>query len=152
MTTYDAIVAGHVVGAVAWVGSGTFTHILGQRILNRDNGEEMTTFLEDIAALGTRWFIPVALWTVAFGVAAAIDGPWKFSAPWIDAGLTMFVISFLIGALYLGPQSERLAETAKAEGADSAAFKDGLRRYMMIARSETALLWLTVLVMVIKPG
>ncbi|MFT4049577.1 MAG: DUF2269 family protein [Solirubrobacterales bacterium] len=152
MTTYDLLVTGHVVGAVAWVGSGTFSHVLGERILKRGNGDEMATFLDDLGALALRWFIPVSLLTVVCGIAAAIDGPWSFGALWIDIGLAMFVISFLIGATYLGPQSEKLAKVAESEGADSQTFRSGLKKFMTIGRFETALLWLTVIVMVIKPG
>jgi uncharacterized membrane protein len=152
MTTYEWIVAGHVVGAVAWVGSGTFAQVLGQRVINRGDGEEIRQYFADVAALAPKWFIPVSLWTVVFGIAAAIDGPWKFSAPWINIGLTMFVISFLIGVIYLGPHSEKLAGIAESDGADSPAFAAKLKQFLTVARFELALLWLTVLVMVVKPG
>lgn len=152
MTTYDVLVAAHVVGAVSWVGGNTLLQITGSRVIKRQNSDEMEGFVSDINWLAPRWFIPVSLWTVAFGIAAAIDGPWSFGDFWITAGLTMFIISFLLGAAYVGPNTEKLAKIGETEGVASGPYLAQLGKILFAARVELALLWLTVLVMVIKPG
>jgi hypothetical protein len=152
MTTYDAIVAAHVVGAVSWVGGNTYIQISGTRIIKRNKSDELEGFVGDLDYLAPRWFIPISLWTVAFGIAAAIDGPWKFSDPWIDAGLTMFIISFLIGIAFLAPQTAQLVEIGETDGISSPPYTEKLGKILLASRIELALLWLTVLVMVLKPG
>src|SRR6476659_6632726 len=108
MTLLELFVFGHVAGAIGWVGSNTFVQLLGTRTINSGSGDEVQSFVESIVFLTPRWFIPVSLWTVAFGIASAIEGSYSFGDFWITAGLTMFVISFLIGLIYLGLQSERI--------------------------------------------
>lgn len=152
MTTYDVLVAAHVVGAVSWVGGNTLLQISGSRVAKRNNPAELEGFVSDLNYLTPRWFIPVSLWTVVFGIAATIDGPWSFGDPWISAGLTMFVISFLIGIAYLAPNSEKLAEIGENEGVASAAYTAQLGKILFASRIELALLWIIVLVMVLKPG
>lgn len=152
MTTYDLIVAGHVVGAVSWVGGNTYIQLSASRIINRHNGFELQGFASDLTWLAPRWFIPISLWTVAFGIAAAIDGPWSFGDPWISAGLTMFIISFLIGVAFLSPQTEKLEKIGENDGVDSQAYEDKLKKIVFASRIELVLLWATVLVMVLKPG
>ena len=152
MTTYDALVAAHVIGAVSWVGGNTYIQISGTRIIKRNNADELAGFTADLDYLAPRWFIPISLWTVVFGIAAVSDAPWKFSDPWVDAGLTMFIISFLIGIAYLKPQTEKLIEIGESEGMSSQPYTAKLGNILTASRIELALLWLTVLVMVIKPG
>jgi hypothetical protein len=152
MTTYDAIVAAHVIGAVSWVGGNTYIQISGTRIVKRNNPDELVGFTGDLDYLAPRWFIPISLWTVIFGIAAAADGPWKFSDPWIDAGLTMFVISFLIGIAYLKPQTEKLIAIGESDGISSPPYTAKVGQILTASRIELAFLWLTVLVMVLKPG
>lgn len=152
MTTYDLLVAAHVVGAVSWVGGNTLLQITGSRVSKRQVPEEMEGFISDINYLTPRWFIPVSLWTIAFGIGATVEGPWSFGDFWITAGMTMFVISFLLGATYISPNSEKLAEIGESEGVASAPYMAQLGKILLAARIELVLLWLTVLVMVIKPG
>lgn len=152
MTTLDLLVFAHVAGAIAWVGSGTVLQVLGARVLKSGGGEEKQRFIGDVVYLSTRWFIPIGLFTVAFGIATALDASYSFGDFWITAGLTMFVVSFLVGALYLGPQSERIAKIGESEGVESAAYAINIKRLMVVSRAELFLLWATVFVMVVRPG
>ncbi len=152
MTAYELLVAGHVAGAICWVGSDTYLQISSHRIVARENADEIGGFVSDLVFLGPRWLIPVSLLTVVFGVGAVLDGPWSFGDPWVSAGLTMFVISFLIGLLYLTPGLDKLDGIGKAEGTGSAAFATQLGKILLASRIEMVLLWATVLVMVLKPG
>ena len=72
-----------------------------------------------LVCLTPRFFIPVSLATVAFGDRRRDRGLVSFGDSWITAGLTMFVISFLIGMAYLGPQSERSTKLGESDGPDS---------------------------------
>jgi hypothetical protein len=152
MSLLELLVFLHVAGAICWVGSGSFTQVYAVRALGHGSGSEVQSFIGTIVWLTPRWFIPVSVWTVAFGVAAAIKGSFEFSDPWITAGLTMFIISFLIGITYLGPQSERIEKIGESEGPDSATYSANVKKLLLASRIELVLLWLTVFVMVVKPG
>jgi uncharacterized membrane protein len=152
MTLLDLLVFAHIAGAISWVGSGTFTQILGTRTINQGSGAEIQSFVSTIVWLTPRWFIPVSLWTVVFGIATAIKADFSFGDFWITAGLTMFIISFLIGLTYLGPQSERIAKIGDSDGPEVPEYGENVKKLLLASRIELVLLWLTVFVMVVKPG
>lgn len=152
MTLLELLVFAHVAGAIGWVGGDTYIQIAGSRTIKQGSGAEIQSFVSEIVFLTPRWFIPVSLWTVAFGIGAAVEASISFGDFWVSAGLTMFVISFLIGLLYLGPQSERIKKIGEGEGPDSPSYAANVKKLLMASRIELALLWLTVFVMVVKPG
>lgn len=152
MTLLELFVFAHVAGAIGWVGGNTIIQLQGTRTVNNGTGAEIQSFVESLLYLTPRWFIPIGIWTVAFGIAAAVEASYPFGDFWISAGLTMFVISFLIGMLYLGPQSERVEKLGEGEGTDSAAYAEAVKKLIFGSRIELALLWVTVFVMVVKPG
>jgi uncharacterized membrane protein len=152
MTLLEFFVFAHVAGAVGWVGGNTVIQLQANRTINQGTGAEIQSFVQSLNYLTPRWFIPVGIWTVAFGIAAAIEASYSFGDFWITAGLTMFVVSFLIGMVYLGPQSERVEKLGESEGPDSAAYAESVKKLVFASRIELALLWLTVFVMVVKPG
>lgn len=152
MTLLELLVFLHIVGAICWVGSGSFTQLYAGRTISQGSGAELQSFVGTLVWLTPRWFIPISIWTVAFGIAAAIEGSVAFGDAWVSAGLTMFVISFLIGMLYLGPQTERVAKIGESDGPDSAAYGVNVKKLLLASRIELTLLWLTVFVMVVKPG
>ncbi|MGH2907015.1 MAG: DUF2269 family protein [Solirubrobacterales bacterium] len=152
MTAYDLYVTIHVSGAVAWVGGNTVTQINGRRIVARNNAAELQPFVSDLVWLTPRFFIPISLLTVAFGAISVWQGPWSFSDPWVDTGLTMFVISFLIGIAMLSPTAEQLEQLAGDDKADSPEYTKKVSFLLLWSAIELVLLWATVFVMVLKPG
>lgn len=152
MTAYDIYVFIHIAGAVTWVGGNTITQLNGRRIVGRGNPVEVQGFIKDLVWLTPRFFIPISLTTVAFGIIAVLKGPWEFSDPWVSAGMTMFIVSFLIGIGYLGPQTAKLDKLTEAGEAESPAYTKIVSAILVAAAIELALLWATVFVMVVKPG
>lgn len=152
MEAYDVYVTIHVIGAVAWVGGNTMTQLTSRRMLKRNRPEELESFIGDLVYLTPRFFIPISLLTVAFGAVSVWKGPFEFSDPWVSAGLTMFVVSFLIGILYLGPTTDKMDKISAEGGTGSEPWIAKLNGVILASRIELALLWLTVIVMVMKPG
>lgn len=143
----------HVVGAVGWVGASTMFHIFGRRVEAANDETVMRQFLTDGAWLSMRFFIPISLLTVAMGFALVIDSDFiKFSDPFVSAGLTMFVISFAMGAGFLGPQTEKMLGRINAGEFGQPTMTAQINRVMMVSSIELVLLWATVVVMVLKPG
>ncbi|MFY9489083.1 MAG: DUF2269 family protein [Solirubrobacterales bacterium] len=151
MESYEIFTAVHVLAAVLWVGSSTLANLFGRFTLKSGNHERLKGFLEFNEWAAPRFFIPVSLTAVVFGVLTVIDGPWDFGQLWITVGLTMFTISFLLGVGFLGPQSPKLVADLEAGGPDGAAFKTRLSKVLLVANIELVLLYTTVVVMVLKP-
>lgn len=150
--TYEIFVLFHIVGAITWVGSSTYIAITSRRVLARNEDGEVKGFMADASFLGPRFFIPISLMTVIFGVLAVIEGNWGFDQPWVSAGLGMFILSFILGAGFIKPRIDKL----DAMGTDVSVADPGYRKVvdqvMLISRIELTFLWLIVAVMVIKPG
>jgi hypothetical protein len=98
-------------------------------------------------------FTPAALLLLGLGIWMVILEPaWTFGQFWILAAIAMFAYSFLVGAIYLGPQSAKLKRTYERDGAESVEASDILKRLFLASRIELALLILIVFDMVLKPG
>ena len=109
------------------------------RVTKRNRPEELDSFVSDLVYLTPRFFIPISLLTVAFGAVSVWKGPFEFSDPWVSAGLTMFIISFLIGIAYLSPQLEKMDKIAEEGGSGSAPWVEKLNRVIFASRIELAL-------------
>ncbi|MBJ7458817.1 MAG: DUF2269 family protein [Thermoleophilaceae bacterium] len=152
MSFLELLVFAHLAAAIAWVGGNTVIQLFGSRTINRGSPDEIQSFVGTLVWLTPRFFIPVSLATVGFGIAAALEASYSFGEPWISAGLTMFIVSFLIGIAYLGPQSERITKLGESEGTEAPAYAEGVKKLMFASRVELILLWVTVFLMVIRPG
>ena len=153
ITLYEALLFGHILGVVAWVGANIVLQFLSIRA-TRAGGQRAVDFLADIEWLGTRYFIPISLIVVAlgFGLVGESDGAWELSQFWVSAGLGMFLISFLLGAAFLGPESGRIAKLAGEGGPDQPEVQSRISRVIWVARLELVLLILVIFDMVVKPG
>lgn len=151
MTTYEILLFAHLLGAIGWVGSNILLQLFAVRLLGHGSGADLQTFFAMIDYLSTRWFIPVSLWTVVFGIATAVEIDVSFGDLWITLGLTMFAISFLIGLLYLAPQSKRVHAIGEDEGPESDNYRAGIRKMIFASRIELLLLFTVVFVMVVRP-
>lgn len=149
----DLYLALHVIGAVAWVGASTLFHITGRRVIAANNEQSLRQFFADGDYFSTRYFIPVSLLTVVMGIVLVLDVPYiEFSDPFVSAGLTMFIISFAMGAGYLGPQTGKLLKRLDAGEFGSPDVQARVKQVLMVSSIELLLLWATVVVMVVKPG
>lgn len=152
MDTYEIFLLLHIVGAICWVGADTFLFLTSRRVLARGNGTEIRGFMSDVSFLGPRFFIPVSLLTVVFGALTVVEGPWGFDQPWVVAGLTMFFLSFIMGAALIQPRVEKLDAMGEAGDIDSPEYRELVGNVLRISRIEFVLLWAIVVLMVIKPG
>lgn len=153
ITLYEALLFGHIATVVAWVGANTVLQFLAVRA--KSAGPDRTVqFLDDIAWLGPHYFIPISLAVVAlgFGLVGESDGAFELSQFWVAAGIAMFVVSFALGAGFLGPESGRIAAMAAERGSADEEVQRRISRVVWVARFELVLLFLVVLDMVVKPG
>lgn len=152
MTTYELLIFGHLLFAIAWVGTDIGLQVLASRILAA-GGRRRVELLEDTGWLSTRLLMPCSLLVVLFGVLLVLDqDAYGFDQAWISFGLAGYLFSAILGASFLGPESKRVGALASEVGAEDPEVERRIRRVIMLSRIELVVLVLIVLDMVLKPG
>jgi uncharacterized membrane protein len=152
VTTYEAYKAAHVLTAVIWVGGAFMIQVFAFRVLGSKDPDRLASFAADTAWVGTRVLVPTSFLLLVFGMLTASQGDLDFGALWIMLGLGVFLISFVTGAVFLGPESGRIAKLVAARGAADPEVAMRIRRVLVISRIELVLLLLIVIDMVVKPN
>jgi uncharacterized membrane protein len=142
----------HVLLAVVWVGGAVLLQVLAQLALRSTLPGRAAEFARETEWVGKRIFTPASILVLILGIWLVHDGHWGFRHFWILAGFVSFVLSFAIGAGFLGPESGRLAKEIEAQGADSAAVKARIGRILNVARIDLAVLVFIIFLMVTKLG
>jgi uncharacterized membrane protein len=149
---YELLLAVHVLAATIWVGGSFATQFLAIRTRRRGPAA-IGPFAKDVEWYGQRFNLGASLILIlaAFGLVA--EGNWSLGDPWISIALAAWIISFILGAGYLGPTSKKVGQQLEASGGtatpETAATID---RLFLVSRIELALLLIVVVDMVVKPG
>ena len=139
----------HIATAVLWIGGGVTLAVLGALAQRQGSEERMLQAVESSALLGVRWFMPLSMLTLVFGiVATTLVGLW--SEAWVTLGLLGFLATFLTGILILKPRSEAIDSAAKA-GNRAVAILEA-RDLLRVAKFDYVVLFLVVADMVLKPA
>jgi uncharacterized membrane protein len=152
LDTYTVLKFLHILAAITWVGSAIFIQAYASIAIRAGDPVEIGTFTKRVAFFGLRLITPSAVLVLVLGVALVVDSAWNFSDTWIELALLGFAITFLTGALFIGPESERISKLIDTEGADSPECRRRIRRIFLVSRLDLVLIVLIVLDMVTKPG
>lgn len=150
ITTYQAYLSVHILAAVIWVGGAFTMQLFAIRATRAGDNEHLVAVTRDIEWIGTRFFIPSSLILVVFGflMISEADLDYEF---WIVFPIVIWLLSFLSGVAFLGPESGRVSKAFDAQGADSAEGQARLKRVFLVSRIELVFLILVVLDMALKP-
>ncbi len=96
-------------------------------------------------------FLPASILLFVAGLIL-VSQRWAFSNLWVSVSMVLWLVSALVGALYLGPTSAKVGATFAAEGPTSVAGRAGLDRLFLVARLELVSFAIVVFMMVVKPG
>ena len=77
---------------------------------------------------------------------------WSFGQAWIAISVALWVLSAVLGAVYLGPRVKRAAELFEAEGPTSQAGRDLIDRLFLVSRLELVGFAVIIALMTFKPG
>ncbi|MEX0875045.1 MAG: DUF2269 family protein [Actinomycetota bacterium] len=152
MDGYDIVKFIHILAAVIWVGAGLMLTIISLRAGRSTDPTEIVKLGRDAGWLGTRFFVPASLTTLIFGIITVLVGEWSFGDAWIIIGLAGFAISFIIGAGFLGPQSEKIGELADEHGETHPLVVQHVKKVLGVTRVDQLIILAVVLDMVVKPG
>jgi hypothetical protein len=98
--------------------------------------------------------IPTSLTLVALGFVLLHEssGGYDLGLGWVAFGFVVWLLSFIAGAGYLGPESGRLSKLVEERGPEDPEYQRRLARVFVVSRIELMLLILVVLDMAVKPG
>jgi uncharacterized membrane protein len=140
----------HVLAAMVWVGGVFYSQVLAWRAGRSDDPAELPRTARAIGALGLRIFLPTAILLFIAGLILVINR-WQFAALWVSVSMATWLVLVLIGALYLGPNGEKVGKLFATEGPTSVAAREGLSRIFLVTRLQLVLLAFVVFLMVAKP-
>ena len=148
---YQLFLYVHVICAVIWVGGAAYAQLLAYRVSRSPDPSDLPKLARHIESLGTYVFMPAALLLFVAGTVMTLQS-WSFGQTWIAVSVALWVLSAVVGAVYLGPRVKRAAELFEAEGPTSQAGRDLINRLFLVSRLE--LVWFAVIIalMTFKPG
>jgi uncharacterized membrane protein len=149
---YELLLTIHVLAAVVWVGGGIAMHILGRRVLKRGDSTEIYEFSKEINIIGLRLYAPVSLVLLIAGILLVNEAGYEFSQLWITLGFLGWIVSFLVGIGYYGPQDKKLQALVVADGPTAPGVLGNVRQALFVNQIEILILVLVVVVMTTKPG
>jgi hypothetical protein len=150
ITTYQWLLAAHILAAVTWVGGAAATQLYAIRAQSAGPAR-IAEFARDIEWVGNRLFIPSSALLVILGFLLIGEGDWDYEG-WLVFAIVVWAASFVTGAGFLGPESGRIAKLSDELGPESDEVQRRLARVFLISRIELLFLVLVVLDMALKPG
>jgi uncharacterized membrane protein len=148
---YGLFKAIHVTSAVLWVGGGIMLTILAIVAERSNDPLQIANVARQAATVGEKFFAPIGLVTFLMGLAMMLNTNWGWGHFWIVIGLIGYAATFGIGIGLISPTVKKLHAVIETNGPthpDSIAL---IKRVMLIARVDAALLLIVVLDMVTKP-
>lgn len=125
--------------------------MLALRAERAQDPEEMAAIARQAVFAGEKLFAPAGLVVLAMGIAMVINSPEiGFGTTWVDVGLVGDALSFTAGVGGLAPRSRRIVALLAEKGA-APETQAAIRRILLIARIDIAVLLLVVADMLLKP-
>ncbi|MFL5961921.1 MAG: DUF2269 family protein [Gaiellaceae bacterium] len=148
---YGLFKAVHVTSAVLWVGGGTMLTILAIIAERSNDPLQIANIARQAATVGEKFFAPIGLVTFLMGLAMMLNTNWGWGKFWVVIGLIGYATTFAIGIGLIAPTVKKLHAVIEANGATHPDATALIKRVMLIARVDAALLLVVVLDMVTKP-
>ncbi len=141
----------HVVAAIVWMGGYVTMAFLTARLLRAGDRAVLQGYWRAVSAFGGPVMGSASGLTLLAGVGAAIAGH-LFALLWVQLGLGLIVLLFVLGAAVVGPAGRRLRAALEAAEWDAAAAAAAGRRLVMLEEAYLLVLLVSVAVMVLKPA
>ena len=124
--------------------------LLARRAEKSGQDAKLQEWLESGDAV-TKAFIPASLLVPIMGVLMIVDGPWSFEPLWIVLGIVGYLATFITGVLVMEPWAKRIERIIERDGHFSAEAAVQTRKFLILARVDTLVIFLVIADMVLKP-
>ena len=141
----------HVICAVIWVGGAAYAQLLAFRVARSPDPMDLPKLARHIETIGTWVFLPAAVLLFLAGSAMTLQA-WSFGQTWIAVSVALWVLSAVVGAVYLGPRVKRAAQLFEAEGPTSERGRSLIDRLFLVSRLELVGFAVIIALMTFKPG
>jgi uncharacterized membrane protein len=148
---YELLKYIHIVAAIAWVGGGLFAQLLALRAQRSNDPSDLPRLGYLFEYFGLRYFLPASVTLFVAGLLMTAQR-FEFREAWISISMALWFVSVLLGALYIGPRSKRVAELYEQQGPTSVAARSLMSRLFLVSRLELVGFAVIVALMVFKPG
>lgn len=148
---YELVKYVHILCAIAWVGGAFYAQLLALRVTRSTDPEDLPKLSRHIEFLGTTVFLPASVLLFVAGLTLTIQR-WQFQQTWISIAIVLWLVSAILGSIYLGPRLKRVAHLFETEGPTSVAGRALLGRLFLASRLELLVFLVTVALMVAKPN
>jgi uncharacterized membrane protein len=150
-TMYEVWLYIHIVCAAIWVGGAVAIQALAIVVSRSDDAMELPRLGRNLEFIGSRVFMPAAIGLFVAGVVMTIQ-KWRFGEPWIAVSIGLWILSAVIGALYLAPRTKRVAALFEAQGPSSIEARRLIGQMFQVSRLELVSFAVIIALMVFKPG
>jgi uncharacterized membrane protein len=150
-TWYPVFKWAHVTLAVFWVGGGLTLTILGLRAERSDDPREIATLAGQAGFIGEKFFAPTGGLVLLMGIAMVINGHIGWNHFWVIAGLVGYAATFITGIAVLSPTAKKVEAAMHEHGPEHPESIALVKRILLVARVDVAVLLLVVADMVTKP-
>lgn len=141
----------HVLMAIVWIGGALMIQLFAFRILGESEPRRIAAFTKDVEFIAMRTFIPASLILVVLGFVLMHQGQWAWHF-WAVFAIVAWALSFLSGALFLGPESGKIGKLIDQRGGVDAEIQHRIERILFHSRVELVVIALVAMDMVLKPG
>jgi uncharacterized membrane protein len=141
----------HVGAAVIWVGGGVFLTICALLAELANDDDQLLQVGHWAEVVAGRLFPIMSFVVLGFGIGMTQNLGIAYDQFWLIFGVIAWGLSAATGILFLGPEAKRLNKAAEQYGPKSPQVQDRLRRILLVARVDVALMFLIVFDMVAKP-
>lgn len=150
---YEVLLWLHVTFAALWVGGSVALTVLATMAQRSNDAARVQSVVTTAESFGSRYFGPIGMLAVLFGVGLVLEGPWSFGDAWIPASLGLVVVSILIGAVFLSRETARAREAlAASAGAFTTESRAAVNRIIVASWIDAAILVAVIFLMTTKPG
>ncbi|TME89752.1 MAG: DUF2269 family protein, partial [Chloroflexi bacterium] len=92
----------HVLSAMVWLGGGLTLMVAGFRARSSPRPEAIAEFAGTVPYVGLRVLMPSVVVLLVTGIWQVLaSSAWSFSQRWVRLALALFILAFLVGAVYL---------------------------------------------------
>src|SRR5437667_4857731 len=92
----------HVLSAMVWLGGGLTLMLAGFRARSSARPEAVAEFAGTVPFVGLRVLMPSVIVLLVAGIWQVLaSSAWSFSQRWVGVALGLFILGFLVGAVYL---------------------------------------------------